>query len=497
MFPTRSSTCCKPNQTRYDRLWDELVEDHEYNRSSWWFFHMNVFQSFCLAASAGWYAGPSTTIGVWGLAIDMVVVAALLLAYWLRQPYEDEGQWKRPVKMLLLLAALMLAALGICGSVAANQAKEAEDDSVGRSGGPGAASGGLALLITIMSVVVLGLVALMVYKLCVSFWMVVVLRELGTKSFSSLDEEEEAKAGAGRGASDQGRQARAPTSARQKVVRSLSGRGGKNGEKKPSSRFNLLNPMHSQRGGVGGGQGGGAGGGGGGGGGGRFGVPGGASAGGGAGVGHGGARPVPGLKTCPTASGNAEFMLNHGPAAQPTKRQSIGDGGGGGGGGAAAAPPPRRNRLAAVRSLLRRPSLAPKPLTVSSSPPAPPPHLKKNGTRMDWLMGKLTVTAAPTASVGNMVGRKMTKLGESVRDMFHLRGSDIGPIEVVDEEFDDEFDDGSSRSASPAPMQSSLFGLQTIDAQEPHGPGGMGPSVGFRTETAIKLRETRSAVAQM
>ena len=33
--------------------------------------------------------------------------------------------------------------------------------------------------------------------------------------------------GAGRGASDQGRQARAPTSARQKVVRSLSGRGGK------------------------------------------------------------------------------------------------------------------------------------------------------------------------------------------------------------------------------------------------------------------------------
>jgi hypothetical protein len=104
--------------------------------------------------------------GVWGLAADMVIVGALLVAFSRHQPYTG-GAWKRSIQQLLLFTSLVLCCLGICATLLA-EAEEAE---------MGAPNGALVALVAVLAWAVLGLMGFMGYRLCACFYREIVLEK--------------------------------------------------------------------------------------------------------------------------------------------------------------------------------------------------------------------------------------------------------------------------------------------------------------------------------
>jgi len=148
---------------RVERLIDELAE-LEYDRSFWFFFHLNLLQSLALAFSAGYFApaaGLSAgTSSLWGLVLDMTVVGFVLRMFMRHQPYPEGMRWKRSIQKLLLVTSVVFCTLGICAT--------AQQES-GRD---------IGALVDLLAWLVLALIVLMVYRLVTSFYREVVLEKV-------------------------------------------------------------------------------------------------------------------------------------------------------------------------------------------------------------------------------------------------------------------------------------------------------------------------------
>ena len=155
------------------RMWEEMVE-YEWQHEYWFFNHLHVLQSFVLAFNAGWFvtadAADGGTTGAWGAGLDAVMVSLLLLAYLKVQPYRENQRWKHGIQKMLLSTALLLALVLVAGTLAAERKAQAGGEADGLSEH-------LSRFAAVISVFVLGLMAVLMGTLCKSFWDVVVLEK--------------------------------------------------------------------------------------------------------------------------------------------------------------------------------------------------------------------------------------------------------------------------------------------------------------------------------